>query len=68
MQECRSVKVSIPVGVKLFVDQCPKKQEEEDGMSCVPYACVIGSLMYEMVCTILDIAHAVGVLSKYMTK
>jgi hypothetical protein len=35
-------------------------------MSHVPYASAVGSLMYAMVCTRLDIAHAVGVLSKYM--
>eukprot|EP00253_Pinus_taeda_P017665 PITA_17665 len=32
------------------------------------YASVVGSLMYEMVCTRPDIAHAVGVLSKFMSK
>jgi hypothetical protein len=37
-------------------------------MSHVPYASVVGSLMYEMFCTRLDIAHAVGVLSGYMSK
>ena len=37
-------------------------------MSHVPYASAIGSLMYAMVCTRPDIAHAVGVLSRYMSK
>jgi hypothetical protein len=37
-------------------------------MSHVPYASVVGSLMYAMVCTRSDIAHAVGVLSRYMSK
>ena len=67
MQECKPVKVLIPVGVKLSVDQCPKTHEEED-MSHVPYVSAIGSLMYAMVCTRPDIAHAVGVLSRYMSK
>jgi hypothetical protein len=35
-------------------------------MSHVLYASVIGNLMYEMVCTRPDIAHAMGFLSKYM--
>ncbi|XP_075085139.1 secreted RxLR effector protein 161-like [Nicotiana tabacum] len=35
-------------------------------MSKVPYASVVGSLMYAMVCTRPDIAHAVGVVSRYM--
>ena len=64
MQECKPVKVAISVGVKLFADQCPKTHEEEEDMSHVPYASVVGSLMYAMVCTRPDIAHAVGFLSK----
>jgi hypothetical protein len=37
-------------------------------MSRVPYASAVGSLMYAMVCTRPDIAHVVGVLSRYMSK
>ena len=37
-------------------------------MSHVPYASVVGSLMYAMVCTRPNIAHVVGVLSRYMSK
>ena len=37
-------------------------------MSHITYACVLGSLMYAMVCTRLDIAHAVGFLNGYMSK
>jgi hypothetical protein len=68
MHGSKTVKVSIPIGVKLSADQCPKTQEEEEDMSHVPYASAVGSLMYAMVCTRPDIAHAVGVLSKYMSK
>ena len=35
-------------------------------MSKVPYSSTAGSLMYVMVCTRLDIAHAVGVVRRYM--
>ena len=35
-------------------------------MSKVPYASAIGSLMYAMVYTRPDIAHAVGFVSRYM--
>jgi hypothetical protein len=68
MKQCKLVKVPNPVGVKLSADQCPKTHEEEEDMSCVPYASVVGSLMHEMVCTRLGIAHVVGVLSRYMSK
>eukprot|EP00253_Pinus_taeda_P014285 PITA_14285 len=62
--DSKPVKVSIPVGVRLSAEQCPKTQEEEEEMSRVPYASAVGSLMYAMVCTRPDIAHAVGVLSR----
>jgi hypothetical protein len=35
-------------------------------MSRVPYSSVVGNLMYAMVFTRPDIAHAVGVVSRYM--
>jgi hypothetical protein len=37
-------------------------------MSCVPYGSAVGILMYAMVYTRPDIAHAVGFLSRYMSK
>ena len=45
---------------------CPETQEEIDYMSRIPYSSVVGSLMYAMVCKILDIAHGVGVVSRYI--
>ena len=36
-------------------------------MSHVPYASLVGSLMYAMVYTRPDIAHAMGVLSRFMS-
>eukprot|EP00253_Pinus_taeda_P005608 PITA_05608 len=68
MQDSKPVKVPIPIGVKLTTEQCPKAQEEEEDMSRVPYASAGGSLMYAMVCIRPDIAHVVGVLSKFMSK
>jgi len=34
----------------------------------VPYASVVGCLMYAMVCTRPDLAHAISQVSKYMSK
>ena len=53
--------------LKLTKEMCPKTQEEEDKMSKVPYASAVGSLMYVMVYTRLDISHAMGVVSRYMS-
>jgi hypothetical protein len=35
-------------------------------MSRVPYSSVVGSIMYAMVCTHLDISQAISVVSRYM--
>eukprot|EP00253_Pinus_taeda_P005983 PITA_05983 len=55
----KPVKVPIPVGVKISIEQCTKTQEEGEDMSCVPYASAVSNLMYAMVCTRPYIAHAV---------
>ena len=62
--------VSIPLGshFRLSKEQSPKTKEERDHMSKVPYALAIGSLMYAMVGTRPDIAHVMGVVSRYMSK
>nr|CAN80991.1 hypothetical protein VITISV_021529 [Vitis vinifera] len=62
--------VSTPLGshFKLSKEQSPKTKEERDHMSKVPYASAIGSLMYAMVCTRPDIAHAMGVVSRFMSR
>jgi len=61
--------VSTPLGnhFKLSKDQSPQIELECGYMDKIPYASAIGSLMYAMVYTRLDIAHAVGVVSRYMS-
>eukprot|EP00253_Pinus_taeda_P005805 PITA_05805 len=68
IRDSKPVKVPIPIGVKLSDKQCPKTQEEEEDMSHVPYASSVGSLMYAMIYTRPNIAHTVGVLSRFMSK
>ena len=58
--------VPIRVGARLTDEQCPKTQEEIEDMARVPYVSDIGSLMYAMIYTRPYIAHAVGVLRRYM--
>ena len=45
---------------------CPTAREEKKNMAKVPYSSVVGSLIYAMVCTRPDIAHAVGVVSRFL--
>jgi hypothetical protein len=60
--------VSTPLAshFKLTKEICPKTLKEIKYMSKVPYSLTIGNLMYAMVCTRPDIAHAMGVVSRYM--
>ncbi|GKF90189.1 hypothetical protein Tco_0264152, partial [Tanacetum coccineum] len=48
---------------KLTDKDCPSSKKNIEKMDRVPYASAIGSLMYAMVCTRPDLAHAVGVVS-----
>ena len=67
MNEAKPVSTPLGSHFKLSKEQSPKIEEERDHMSKVPYALAIGSLMYAMVCTRPDIAHAVGVVSRFIT-
>ena len=66
MQNTKLVSTPLSIHFKLSKDMCPETQKEIDYMSKIPYSLAVGSLMYAMVCTRLDIAHAVGVVSRYM--
>uniref|UniRef100_A0A2N9HLW0 Integrase catalytic domain-containing protein n=1 Tax=Fagus sylvatica TaxID=28930 RepID=A0A2N9HLW0_FAGSY len=60
--------VSTPLGghFKLSKKSCPLSNKEKENMESIPYSSAVGSLMYAMVCTWPDIAHAVGVVSRFM--
>jgi len=66
MNNAKLVSTPLANHFKLTKEMCPKTQEEIKYMSRVPYSLAIGSLMYVMVCTRPDIAHPVGVVSRYM--
>ncbi|KAE8666201.1 Retrovirus-related Pol polyprotein from transposon TNT 1-94 [Hibiscus syriacus] len=66
MQDAKLVSTPLGVHFRLSKEQSPKKEEELAHMVKVSYASTIGSLMYAMVCTRPDIAHAVGAVSRYM--
>jgi hypothetical protein len=66
MQNEKQVSTPLASHFKLTKEMCPKTHEEIEYMSRVPYSSAVGSLMYVIVCTRPDIAHAVGVVSRYM--
>ena len=57
----------IPIrhGISLSRSMSPKTLEERANMNMIPYASAIGSIMYDMLRTRPDIAHALSVMSKY---
>ena len=57
----------LPSYVKLSKLDCPQSDEERAEMDKLPYTSAVGSLMYTMIATRLDIAFVVGVVSRYMS-
>ena len=53
--------------ILLSRDQCPKTPEEKELMQSVLYASIVGSVMYVMLCTRLDICFEVGKVSRYQS-
>jgi ATP-binding cassette subfamily B (MDR/TAP) protein 1 len=66
MQDAKPVSTSLAPHFKLFLDLCPASDEDIKYMSRVPYSSAVGSLMYAMVCSRPDLAHAMSVVSRYM--
>ena len=67
MQNCKKGGQPSRSGITLSNSDCPKTSEEREYMAKVPYASVVGSLMYAMLCTRLDICHAVGIVSRFQS-
>ena len=67
MHNSKLIDTPMEKGCTLSLDQCPKNDEEKNQMSKVPYAFAIGSLMYTILCTRLDICFAIGMLSRYQS-
>ena len=59
--------LSIGHGITLSKKDCPITPEEREHMSRIPYASVVGSIMYAMTCTRSDVAFSLGVMSRYQS-
>ncbi|CAA0830117.1 Uncharacterized mitochondrial protein AtMg00810 [Striga hermonthica] len=68
MNEAKPVGTPLANHFKLSVDMCPKSDKETQDMVEIPYASVVGCLMYAIVCTRPDLAHVVGQVCKYMSR
>ncbi|GKB97749.1 transposable element [Tanacetum coccineum] len=66
MSSAKSVNTPSSANFRLSTTCAPQNEAEIEYMSRIPYASAVGSLMYAMVCTRPDIAHAMSVVSRYM--
>ena len=67
MKKCFLSVVIIQKGDKFSLMQCPKNELECKQMEYIPYASIVGSLMYAQTCTMPDISFVVGILGRYQS-
>ncbi|KAF5938278.1 hypothetical protein HYC85_025784 [Camellia sinensis] len=67
MNKAKPVGCPLAGHFKLSSNQCPTSEKDKEEMLKVPYGSAVGSLMYAMVCTRPDIAHSVGVVSRFLS-
>jgi hypothetical protein len=66
MHDSKTVSTPIPPHFKLSSSQSPNTDSEFEYMPKVPYSSVVGSLMYAMICSHLDLSYAMNLVSRYM--
>ena len=57
--------ISMSSGANLSNTQCLVALDELESMVKIPYTSVIGSIMYAMLCTCLDVSYTLSVTSRY---
>jgi hypothetical protein len=67
MHSCTPCTAPVQKGEKFSKVECPQSKSETTEMENVPYASVVGSLMYAQVCTRPDNAFAVNSLGRYLS-
>ena len=67
MENSKKGYLPIGHGISLSKKDCPTTLEERERMSRVPYASVVGSIMYAMICTRSDVTYSLGVVSRYQS-
>ena len=67
MEKSKLFSTPLATHFKFDASVIPSTEEDKDCMSRVLYSNAVGSLMYAMVCTRLDLAHAICVVSRFMS-
>ena len=52
-------------GISLSKEMCPSTPQERERMSNIPYAFAIGSIMYAMLHTRLNVLYTLSMTSRY---
>ena len=67
MENFKKNYLSIGQGISLSKSDCPTTPQERERISRILYASTVGSIMYAMTCTRLDMAYSLGVVSRYQS-
>ena len=67
MEKCSSSLVPIQKGDNFSLMQCPKNESEGNQMETIPYASIVGSLLYVQTCTRSDISFVVDMICTYQS-
>ena len=67
MEESKRGYLPMSHGVSLSKAMSPRTLGERERMTRIPYASAIGSIMYAILCTRPDVAHALSVTSRYQS-
>ena len=65
MEESKRGYLPIGHGIQLSKKMSTKIPEERNRMSSIPYASIVGSIMYAMLCTRPDVAYTLGIVSRF---
>ena len=66
MKHAKPVSTPLSAYFKLRKKSCSSSKKEKKDIVSTIYSSAVGSLIYAMVCTRLDIAHAVGVVDRFL--
>ena len=61
MEESKRDYLPISQGIHFSKKMSPKTSKERERMRLIPYASIVGSIMYAMLCTRLDMAYSLGI-------
>jgi hypothetical protein len=65
MHKCSVLPAPVVKGDKFGTFQCPRNDYESAQMKSIPYASIVGSIMYAQVCTRPDLAFVTRMLGRY---